>query len=68
MTNTDGQVVPILGRVTREGDDVVIRMPVSRAHSLRVALEPCPCPGVTRASEAVAIRVALAMAIGRATR
>jgi hypothetical protein len=61
-------VAPILGTVSRDGDHVVIRMAVSRAHSLRVALEPCPCPGVTRASEAVAIRVALAMAIGRATR
>jgi hypothetical protein len=65
---TPEPVAPIMGAVGRDGDEVVIRLPAARAHSLRVALEPCPCPGVTRASEAVAIRVALAMAIGRATR
>ena len=29
--------------ITREGEYIVIRLPVSKAHSLRVALADCPC-------------------------
>jgi hypothetical protein len=58
---------PILGRVTRDGDEAVIRLPVSRAHDLRVALASCPCRAA-KATEGEAIRAALAQAIGKATR
>jgi hypothetical protein len=29
--------------VTREGDTAVIRLPMTKVHSLTVALEVCPC-------------------------
>jgi hypothetical protein len=62
---SDQPAVPVLGRVTRDGDDVVIRLPVSRAHDLRVALAHCPC-GATKATAGQALRDALSLAIGKA--
>lgn len=29
--------------ITRDGTDILIRMPVADVQSLRVALQPCPC-------------------------
>ncbi len=31
------------GSITREGDFLVVRLPLEEVHSLRVALQPCPC-------------------------
>jgi hypothetical protein len=31
--------------IRKDGDDAVIRIPMSEVHGLRVALEPCPCRG-----------------------
>lgn len=53
--------------VTREGDTIVIRLPLPRAHDLRVALQPCPCKGA-KATEGIEIRAALSSAIGKAAR
>ena len=36
---------PTLGRVSIEEGMAVIRLPLDQVHSLRVALEPCPCKG-----------------------
>lgn len=27
----------------REGDKIIVTIPIEEAHSLRVALQPCPC-------------------------
>ena len=29
--------------IRKDGDDAVIRIPLSKVHALRVALAPCPC-------------------------
>lgn len=29
--------------ITREGGEIVIRLPIEEVHGLRVALQPCPC-------------------------
>ncbi|MCU0912303.1 MAG: hypothetical protein MUE98_13470 [Rhodobacteraceae bacterium] len=60
-------VAPILGTVSRDGDQVVIRLHRDRAHDLRVALAACPCTA-TKSTEGQALREALAQAIGKATR
>lgn len=52
------------GSVRREGDMVVIRVPVEDVHSLRVALAPCPCKGAKSASTA-SIRDRLSKALAR---
>lgn len=31
------------GSITREGDCLVIRLPLDEVHALRVALQPCAC-------------------------
>lgn len=31
------------GSITREGDFIIVRLPLDEVHSLRVALQPCPC-------------------------
>ena len=53
--------------VIREGDTIVIRLPIDRAHKLRVELAPCPCRGA-KATEGIETRAALAIAIGKAAR
>ncbi|MCT4369090.1 hypothetical protein CLG85_001530 [Yangia mangrovi] len=40
------------GSIKIEGDMVVIRVPLAEAHSLRVALEPCPCKATKSAATA----------------
>jgi hypothetical protein len=57
----------VQGRVYREGDELVIRMPIARAHELRVSLSPCPCRA-TKSTASADIRAALSQAIGRATK
>ena len=52
------------GSITRDGEYAVIRVPMSEVHSLRVALEPCPCKGAKSTSTA-AIRERLAKGLGR---
>lgn len=52
------------GSVKREGDEVVIRVPMEDVHSLRVALAPCPCKS-TKSTSTAAIRERIAKALGR---
>ena len=47
-----------------EGAYAVIRIPLRDVHSLRVALEPCPCTGAKSASTE-GIRDRLNVALGR---
>lgn len=51
--------------IKREGDMIVIRIPVAEAHSLRVALAPCICKG-PKSNSTEAIRDRLSGAIARA--
>lgn len=37
------QTEQVGGSITREGDFVVIRIPVSQVQDFRVALQECPC-------------------------
>jgi hypothetical protein len=53
------------GSITRDGDYIVIRLPVSEVHGLRVALQPCPCKGAKSAGTA-AIRDRLDRGLARA--
>lgn len=53
------------GSITRDGEYVVIRVPVSEVHPLRVALQPCPCRGAKSAGTA-AIRDRLDRGLARA--
>lgn len=53
----------IRATIKQEGDEAVIRIPFNQIHSLRVALEPCPC----RAPKSLStenIRIRLARALG----
>ncbi|MEL7282132.1 MAG: hypothetical protein AAGK79_17390 [Pseudomonadota bacterium] len=34
---------PEIGSIIREGDEVIIRIPISEVHALRVSLQECPC-------------------------
>lgn len=47
-----------------EGGMCVIRMPISEAHGLRVALAECPCRA-TKSIETKTVRQRLATALGR---
>jgi len=49
----------------REGDNIIITVPVAEAHSLRVALQPCPCKSA-KATATTDIRARLARGIGMA--
>ena len=63
--NSLGAQMTESGSVQIEGDTVVIRIPIDRAHGLRVALNECPC--VTSKSTATqGIRGALRKALAAA--
>ena len=49
----------------REGDNIIITVPVAGAHALRVALQPCPCKSA-KATATTDIRSRLAQGIGMA--
>lgn len=49
-----------------EGGMVVIRLPLTEAHGLRVALAECPCRA-PKSNETMNIRQRLAKALGRLT-
>ena len=51
--------------VAREGDYIVIRLPVEEAHGFRIALQPCPCKAAKSTSTAD-IRVRMDKAIAKA--
>ncbi|MBS8227123.1 hypothetical protein [Vannielia litorea] len=51
--------------IKRDGEHLVIRLPIVEAHSLRVALQPCPCKGAKSASTAD-IRIRMSKAIAKA--
>jgi len=51
--------------IKREGDHIVIRLPVEDVHGLRVALQPCPCKGAKSNSTAT-IRDDLRTGLARA--
>lgn len=53
-----------IGKVAREGEYAVIRIPMERVHSLRVALQPCPCRAPKSQSTAD-IRAKLEKALAR---
>lgn len=55
----------MLGSIKREGDEVVIRLPADDAHSLCVALQPCPCKA-TKSNATANIRTRLAKGLMRA--
>lgn len=55
------------GSVTREGGFIVIRIPEEDGHSLRVALEPCPCKAAKSAGT-LGIRQRLSQALARLLR
>ncbi len=44
--------------ITRDGADILIRMPVADVQSLRVALQPCPCRA-TKSNSTQSIRARL---------
>ena len=52
--------------IRREGDMIVIRLPVQDAHSLAVSLAPCPCRS-TKSTATTAIRERFCKALARAT-
>ena len=49
----------------REGDNIIITVPVAEAHALRVALQPCPCKSA-KSTATTDIRARLARGIGMA--
>ena len=49
----------------REGDNIIITVPVEEAQSLRVALQPCMC-GHTKSAATAKIRARFVRGIGRA--
>lgn len=51
--------------VRREGDEIVIRMPIARAFALRVALDGIP-PNTTEAAGSRDLRKSLSTAIAKA--
>lgn len=51
--------------ISREGDTVVIKMPIGDVHDLRVALAPCPCKA-PKSNGTTAIREAFAKALAKA--
>jgi hypothetical protein len=53
-----------MSSVKREGDEAVIRLPMSEVHALRVALEPCPCKA-SKSKSTQDIRARLCGALGR---
>lgn len=53
------------GRITREDGCVVIRVPEKEVHSLRVALEPCPCRS-SKSNATASIRQRLLRALTKA--
>lgn len=55
------------GSITRDGEFIVIRIPESEVHGLRVALVPCPCPCRAPKSQSTAdIRARLERGLARA--
>jgi hypothetical protein len=52
------------GTIRRNGDFAEIRIPMSEVHSLRVALQPCPCKG-SKSVATASIREALDKGLGR---
>lgn len=54
------------GGVRIDGDDLVIRIPLSEVHEYRTALASCPC-GASKSSATQKRRDALSAAIARAT-
>ena len=53
-----------VGSITREGDFIVIRLPLDEVQALRVALEPCPCKA-TKSNGTLNIRQRLSKALAR---
>lgn len=53
------------GRITRDGEYVVIRIPLEDVHSLRVAMHPCPCKAV-KSNSTKDIRASLERGLARA--
>ena len=51
--------------VKRDGDAILIRIPIERAHALRVALSECPCKA-PKSHATIATRAALSNAIATA--
>lgn len=54
------------GKIYVEGDEVVIRLPMSDLHGLRVALEECPCKA-TKSNATRDVRQRISRALGRLT-
>lgn len=53
------------GSITRDGTDIVIRMPLAEVHSLRIALQACPCKAA-KSTATAAIRERLDKGLARA--
>jgi hypothetical protein len=56
---------PRQGSITRDGDDIVIRIPIEDAHGLRVALQPIRA-GETTSNSTQSIRDRLDRGLARA--
>lgn len=52
-------------RITREGGDILIRVPVDEVQSLRIALQPCTCRN-TKSTATAAIRNRFVKGLGQA--
>lgn len=52
------------GSIIREGDFLVVRIPIEDVHSLRVALQPCPCK-VTKSKATADIRKRLEQGLAK---
>lgn len=51
--------------IRRDGQHLLIRLPIAEAHSLRVALQPCPCKGA-KSTATADIRIRMSKAIAKA--
>lgn len=49
----------------REGENIIITVPLDQAQSLRVALQPCPCKS-TKSNKTDEIRTRFVRGIGKA--
>lgn len=54
-----------MNAIRREGEQIVIRLDAADAHSLQVALSPCPCRA-TKSNGTQEIRERLATGLARA--
>lgn len=52
------------GTISRVGDEVIIRIPISQVQNLRVALQECPCKS-NKTSAGIALRRRMVQGLGR---